>query len=635
MNKFTRMLMLSTFMVPGIMLTGVSAWAQEDSPYPYCKLLQLPMPGNQAAPGLVQPSAAPNPPAALPATPGAAPVVPATAPGATPTAAPATTPGVTPTPAATPVVPTPAPATPAPTPAPTTTTPGATPAATPAAPADPAAAKAIPSIVDLMKDTTDAKVIVSKILDAAAPATPDEFDKMYADMFNEISKVYIEPSDLIKAGLPAYKTKYNGKMKTWGDYTEALKDLFHQIGNRWTYIHDPSEMLAQQIAHSQSQVDFGAHLHLRDDGQFEIEFMEPGTSAQLNGFREGDLIISVNGKSLKGLNKDEAEKLLERSEGDQIRITSIQDGNQVEGQYTLHQAPDTANAPKAELVHNNLAYIKLPSFMAPKTFGQLMSALVGMEVTTPGGLQGMVLDLRYNGGGMVVLAKQLIQLLQLDGVVLHEKHRNGREIIDETTSVIPEPEIMAVGENPAQLLAKEYLKKIPLVILINGSSASAAEIVTGSLHEARPNTVVMGKRSFGKFTEMSVVPTPNCGQAAIMSAMYTTPKGHWLHGLGITPDIVVNQPRDSKDDAQMAAAVQWLVDKTANNSANVVTMSAGDAKILGKVVDKPLEPKVSTFRQWVAANADQIKLGGMALALLLIGVAIAFVTRPAKKKESD
>ncbi len=611
MNKFTRMLMLSTIMVPSIMLTALPARAEDDSPYPYCRLLQLPMPDNQAAPGLVKPTAAPIPAAAPATTPGAAP----NAPAATPTA-PAATPAATP-------------ATPA-----TGTTPGAGGNAGTTDPKADPKAKVIPNITDLMKESTDAKVIVSKILDAAAPRSSDDFDQMYADMYNEIAKVYIEPSDLIKSGIPAFKTKYNGKMKTWSDYTEALKALFHQIGNRWTYIHDPSEMLAAQISH-QSQVDFGAHLHLRDDGQFEIEFMEPGTSAQLQGFQEGDLITSVNGKSLKGLDKDQAEKLLERSEGDSIHIVSVQDGHVVDAQYTVRKPDDKANAPKAQLVHNNIAYIKLPSFMDPKTFGQLMDALVGMEVSTPGGLQGMVLDLRYNGGGMVVLAKQLIQMLELNGVILHEKTREGREIVDTTTSVIPEPEIMKVGENPAQLVAEDYLKKIPLVIMINGSSASAAEIVTGSLHEARPNTVVLGKRSFGKFTEMSVVPTPNCGEAAIMSAMYTTPQGHWLHGLGITPDIVVNQPRDSKDDAQMIAAVKYLVDKTADNAANVVNLGPGDAQILGKVVDKPLEPKINTFRQWAVANTASIAMGGAAFFFLLIGVALFFITGTSKKKESE
>jgi carboxyl-terminal processing protease len=607
MNK-TRMLMLTTALVSGVFFSGMQAWAQE-SPYPYCKLLQLPMPQKGAAPGLVTPVPAQTAPA------------PATTTGA---------PGSAPGPAAVP-----APLPPG-APAPITTT-GAPANVTPA-PADAKdgkAAKPIPNIVELMKTTTDAKEIVSTILDAAAPRTPDDFDTMYAQMYNEIAKIYIEPSDLIKAGLPAYKDKYNGKMKSWGDYTQALKDLFQKIGNRWTYIHDPSEMLAQQIGQTQNLVGFGAHLHLRDDGQFEIEFLEPGTSAQLNHFREGDLITSVNGKALKGLTKEAAEKLLRKSEGDQIEVKSIQSGIPEDGLYTLHSAPDSANEGKAELVHNNLAYIKLPSFMDPEGFSKLLSSLVVMEMTTPGGLQGMILDLRYNGGGMVDMAKMLIQTLLKDGVVLHEKKRNGAQIVDETTTVIPVPTIMQVGDNPAQLVAVEELKKLPLVIMINGSTASAAEITTGALREARPDTLTLGERSFGKFEEMSVMQTPNCGEAAILSAMYTTPQGHWWQGLGITPDMVVHQPRDSNDDAQMAAAVKWLVDKTALNSANIVNMQPDSLKILGQVVDKPLEPKISTLSQWVEANTGTIVLGGVFLVLLSAGLVLVYVTRPRQNKADE
>ncbi|MFX6487747.1 PDZ domain-containing protein, partial [Acinetobacter baumannii] len=90
------------------------------------------------------------------------------------------------------------------------------------------------------------------------------------------------------------------------------------------------------IGQTQNLVDFGAHIHPRDDGNYEIEFLEPGTSAEQAGFREGDLITSVNGVALKGLTKDAAEKLLRKSEGDQLHIVSVQDGNVTQGDYTLH-----------------------------------------------------------------------------------------------------------------------------------------------------------------------------------------------------------------------------------------------------------------------------------------------------------
>ncbi len=586
MNRI-KVLMLSTALVGSIAFTGIgSAQAQMATPYPYCKLLQLPRPEKKGAPGQVQP-------AAQPATP---------APGAPPAPAP-----------------------------------GAAPATPAGAPADPKSdpKPAVPSLVDLLKDSTDAEEITAKILDAAAPHSPEEFDGMYAEWYHQIVSIFIEPSDLMKVNLPAMEHKFDGKMKSWKDYIAAQSALFKAVGNRWTYVNSGVDMLKAQIGQGENQVYFGPHLHPRDDGGYEVEFLEPGSTAQLVGFREGDQIVSVNGVDLKGLSKDDAEKLLKKSDGDTLKIVSVQDGQTVTNEYTLRATAEGANDPKAELIHNNLAYIKLPSFMNEKQFNGLLSALVGMEVTTPGGLQGVILDLRYNGGGIVDLAKALIRTLESTAVVLHEKSREGREVVDKTTSLIPEPEIMKASGNKAQQVAVDELRKLPLVILINGSSASAAEITTGSLREGRANTITIGKRSFGKFVEMAIMPTPDCGQAAIESAMYTTPEGHWLQGLGITPDIVVDNPRGSKDDLQMDKAVDWLRDKTRLNSANVATMDPNELHILGKVVDKPLEPKISTFSQWLEAYKPELRLGAVAIGLLLFGIALWFATKPAPKKEED
>jgi carboxyl-terminal processing protease len=564
-----RYLLLSTLLSFGLVGTSLStagALAAENNPYPYCKYLQY------------QPNKAPLQPNSQSA-PGAIPSGPA--PGA---AAPATE-----------------------------------------APVD--NTNPVPDINELLAKNTDAHEAVSKVLDAAAPRTPAQFDALYGEIFDKLARTFIEPSDLVKAGLPAFRTKYQGKIKSWIDFSAAVKDLFKQVGNRWTYVQDPADSLAQAIGQGQNLVDFGAHLHLRADGLFVIEYLEPGSTAQLGGIREGDGIESVNGKELKGLTVDEATKLLQRSEGDQLHVVSIQDGNRVEGDFTLHAPADDANQAKVDLLQNSLAYIKLSSFIDQDTFGKLMDSLIGLELNTPGGLQGIVLDLRYNGGGYVALAKILVATLNDQGIVLNEKKRDGRQIIESSTSLMPLPEIMKLSQEPEQLRAEARLRKLPLVILINGSSASASEIVTGSLKEARPNTTVMGKRSFGKFVEMTISPSPNCGKLTIESGMYTTPQGHWLQGLGITPDVVIDQPRDAKDDVQLAAAVQLLKDKTAASGANIANSTDEDRKLLGQPLEKPLEPKISTFYQWIEANTKGITLGAVAALLLLLGTGLAFITR--------
>lgn len=563
-----RYLLLSTLLSLGLVGTslGATGAVAAESPYPYCKYLQY------------QPNKAPVQPNSQSA-PGAIPAGPAVAPQA-------------------------------------------------AAPADAKPeANPVPDINELLAKNTDAHEAVGKVLDAAAPRTPAQFDALYGEIFNKLARTFIEPSDLVKAGLPAFRTKYQGKIKSWTDFSAAVKDLFKQVGNRWTYVQDPADSLAKAIGQGQNLVDFGTHLHLRADGLFVVEYLEPGSTAQLGGIREGDGIESVNGKELKGLTVDEATKLLQRSEGDQLHVVSIEDGNRVEADFTLHAPADDANQAKVDLLQNSLAYIKLSSFIDEATFGKLMDSLIGLELNTPGGLQGIVLDLRYNGGGYVELAKILVATLNDQGIILNEKKRDGRQIIESSTSLMPLPEIMKLSQEPEQLRAEARLRKLPLVILINGSSASASEIVTGSLKEARPNTTVMGKRSFGKFVEMSISPSPNCGKLTIESAMYTTPQGHWLQGLGITPDVVIDQPRNSKDDVQLAAAVQLLKDKTAASGANIANATDEERKILGQPLEKPLEPKISTFNQWVEANTKGITLGAVAALLLLLGTGLAFITR--------
>lgn len=518
--------------------------------------------------------------------------------------------------------------------APTSTAPGALPASAPAPATAPASApaadapRAIPSVRDLLKETSDAKQIVGTVLDAAAPRKAEEFDAMYDHIFAEIARTYIEPADLIANGLPAYKEKYRGKMKNWSDFNAALKDLFKAVGNRWTYVQDPADALAAAIGQRENKVDFGAHLHQREDGRYVIEFLSPGSTAQLGGLREDDEIISVNGHTLKGMVPVDAEKLLRSAEGDSLHVVSVQDGRPVEADYTLHAPADDADTPKIDLLQNNLAYIKLPSFMDQEAFVELLGGLVKLQATTPGGLQGIILDLRYNGGGYVTLAKILISTLSDSGVVLHEKKRNGREVEETTTSLIPTPAIMQLDTSAKELAADMKLKTLPLVILINGSSASASEIVTGSLKESRPNTVVMGRRSFGKFVEMTIQPTPNCGKMAIMSAMYTTPKGNWWQGLGITPDIIVDQPRASHDDVQLSSAVDWLKKRSAGSGAEIAVKSKPDEKLLGRPLEKPLEMPASTTAEWLSAHRGDLVLGLAAALFVLVGVGLFFLTKP-------
>lgn len=493
------------------------------------------------------------------------------------------------------------------------------------------AAPGVPTIFDLLKQTTDAKAIVNQILTQAAPKTPAELEEMYNAMFEIIKGDYIEPARLT-AWATTYQTKYKGKLNSWADLNAAVADMTAAVGDRWTSYKDPATLLAAQISTAEKSVYFGAALRLLDDGSFVVEFILPGSTAQSVGIREGDPIVSVNGTTLKGMPKEEAEKLLKGADNGQLRIVSVQDGVQVENTYTLHMPAEDANAAKVDVIANNIGYIKLPTFMDVKGFNQLVSMLVEKNMKTPGGLQGVVLDLRYNGGGLVPMAKVLIRLLLDRGVILNERHRVDGFIVDSKTS-IPVLSDMEKAALPAEVLPTlAALKQLPLVILINGSSASASEIVTGTLQEVRPNKLVVGERSFGKGVEMTVRPMPTCGELAVTSAAYTTPGGKWLHNVGIEPDVVVHQPRGAVDDAQLAYGVQWLLDKTRTNGANVAQLPPGDQTILGTPAPRPLEVvKVVTWQDRIMQYREPIKRGAVGLLLLSILGGYVWLTRRRKR----
>lgn len=490
------------------------------------------------------------------------------------------------------------------------------------------AANPIPTIADLLKETSDAAEIVNRILSAAAPHKPEELERIYDSVFSLIVSRYIEPVRLMTVDLPKYRKMYKGKITNWKELSAALKDLTGAVDDRWTYFRDPAEALAMQIAGAENQVvDFGAHVRSNPDGTFVVEHITPGSTAQLVGIREGDSIISVNGQMLKGMSKADIAKLARGPEGSLLRVVSIQDGQKVEAEYNLHPPAPDAQDPKADVIDNNIAYIKLPSFVSVEQFNQLLNALMTFDVTVPGGLTAIVLDLRYNGGGLVEMAKHLIATLHSRTVVLHERSRRGLLLEDLTTTVLPMPGIMAIEYSQAQLAVLASLKRLPLGIIINGSSASSAEMVTRALRDVRPNTTVIGTQSFGKGVEMVVIPLANCGELGITSAMYTTASGQWLHGAGITPDKVVFQVRGSKDDAQMAATLELLRNQTVASGSNVAGRFQDDTAILGPVAPRPLEPVVASWEQFFTVHRAAIMRGGVGLVLVIILLSYWWLTR--------
>lgn len=481
----------------------------------------------------------------------------------------------------------------------------------------------VPALKDLLKKKSGPDEIVSALLDPVAPMTAEQLEGVYTHVLEFIASKYIEESKL--AHLDEYRTKYAGKIKTRKDLDNAIEDLIGSMNDRWTWVVTPSEQIRQVLRFVAKQVNFGVGLRKSASGGYEIESVHYGTAAQYSGLREGDRIISVNGKEIAAMSKSDAEALFHGQIGALIKIKSVQDGKEVDASYAL--AAPLPNKPDAKVLENNLAYLKLPSFMSEEVFNKLVSQLIGMAQNTPGGLQGMVLDLRYNGGGQVDMAKHLIQLLLSQGVAIQEVSRDGRTVVETKTTYLPLGAFAKLKFSQEELAVLKDLQTLPLVILVNGSSASASEIVTGALMESRKNTTVLGEQTFGKFEQMYVFDLPNCAKVAVTAGKYTTPSGKWLQEAGITPDIIVHQPRGGKEDKQMEAAIKLLKDKTGLNPSNVVQMDPEAKPILGPAPVRPQEVVKKDWSEVISEHRVLIMQGGVAAALLSLLAAYLLLSR--------
>lgn len=489
--------------------------------------------------------------------------------------------------------------------------------------------KSIPTIEELAKTTTNPTEIVDTILSAAAPKTPEEFDAMYAEIYNLVVNTYVERDRLANFG--EYEAKFQGKIKTYGDLRNALREMFAAVDDRWTKYSDPSESLSMMLS-TERMAHFGAFVRANPDGTFFIEHIEPGSSAQESGLREDDTIISINGIELAGKSKAEADRLFKTPAGERLTIVSIQDGKQVTAEYTVRPISADASAPKAALIGGNIAYIKLPSFMSIPEFNKLTDELIGMIATTPGGAEGIILDLRYNGGGMVEMAKVLIRLLSTESTFLLETSVENGFLVEKKTSILPLFAFERKKYSARQLEVLAALKQLPLVILINGSSASASEMVASIVPEVRENVTLMGAQSFGKGVEMmSMATLPNCSEITIKSGKYTTPSGKWIQNVGITPDVVVYQVRGARDDTQLDTAVKFIKDKTAKNGSNIVRLAPEeDVKVLGPVAERPKPVPVSAWKQFVSdygGYLPKVLVGG---GLLILPCVFLWFTRRRK-----
>jgi carboxyl-terminal processing protease len=346
--------------------------------------------------------------------------------------------------------------------------------------------------------------------------------------------------------------------------------------------------------------------------------------AYLAGIEPGDTIASIDGATIVGMRLPDIAQRMRGVPGSALEIGVRRGGSGAVRTIRLHRAALVAQTVRVRPMANGVAWIHVTAFEG-RTAQDLVAALKTLDASgTP---RGIVLDVRNDPGGLVSAAVGVAGAFLPTGTPLFSARGRAAatDVADATVTVDPrfyqrpgEPDVLA--DLPA------WARTVPLVVLVNGASASSAELLAGALQDHRRATV-LGSRTFGKGSIQSIFPLTGDSAVKITVARYFTPNGHEIQARGITPDVVV-APDPARNDALGLALreedlAQHLAAILPAQDDAVPTTRAGveSTRMFGTRDDKALAAAVSLLGPGQASRADSV-LGALSPSLKQLGAAL-------------
>ncbi|KQI71886.1 peptidase S41 [Loktanella sp. 5RATIMAR09] len=338
---------------------------------------------------------------------------------------------------------------------------------------------------------------------------------LFGDIFERIRSNYVEEVDdreLIEAAI-------NGMLTSLDPHSSYL-----------------SPEAAQRMRVSTSGEFGGLGIEVtQEEGWVKVVSPMDGTPAEAAGIEAGDFITAVDGESVLGLTLDEAVQMMRGPVGAEIIVTIVREGEVEPFDVSIIRDTIKLTAVRSR-TEGNAVVLRVTTFNE-QTFPNLAEG-IEEQVAEAGGIDnidGFVVDLRNNPGGLLSQAVYVSDAFLDAGEIVSTR---GRQASDGDR----------FNATPGDLAEGK-----PIVVLINGGSASASEIVAGALQDHR-RAIVVGTNSFGKGSVQTVVPLSQDGAMRLTTARYYTPSGRSIQSLGISPDIIVEQPRPRPLDEEEAEA---------------------------------------------------------------------------------
>ena len=377
------------------------------------------------------------------------------------------------------------------------------------------------------------------ILAAIIPVQATQQAMLYDQVWKLINSKYVDPSNN-NQNWYKWRKRYDTHIKTEEDAYVAIDTMLASLNDPYTKFLDPKEFKEETSSIKGSLKGIGVQIGVKDGKLLIIAPMEdtPGEKA---GLKAEDEILEIDGKSTKGITVDKAADLIRGEEGTIVKLL-IKRKNVPNKLYCVQRAKIEIKAVSTKLpidtvkLDERVGYIRLSSFISQNAIDEFKRALAGYSEK-----QGFIIDLRSNPGGLLSNAITLSDMFLNGGVIVSTVDR-GRY----------KDTIRA---------ARQYVSDKPIVILINGGSASASEIFSGAMKDNN-RALIIGEKSFGKGLVQEINKLPGGSGCNITIQRYLTPNGTDIHKKGIKPDVVVSFTEEdikAKRDVQLEKANELIV----------------------------------------------------------------------------
>ena len=332
--------------------------------------------------------------------------------------------------------------------------------------------------------------------------------RTFTEIFERIRSSYVEEVD--------DKTLFNN----------AIKGMLNSLDPHSAYLQEEDFSDLQENT-SGKFGGFGIEVGM-ENGLVRVITPIDDTPAQRAGIRAGDLIVSLDGEPVMGLSLSDAVELMRGEPGTPITLEVRRKGEAELLSFTIERAEIKVASVRTEMLDGEIGYVRLTQFQE-NTGIELQEALRAWQNGSD--LNGLILDMRNNPGGVLQAAVVVVDTFISEGLIVYTEGRSH------------------MSDVRYEARKDTLVPDIPIVVLINGGSASASEIVAGALQD-HSRAVIVGTQSFGKGSVQTVLPVSETAAVKLTTARYFTPDGRSIQAQGIVPDIVVEQSEVTPSEQQ-------------------------------------------------------------------------------------